>query len=343
MIRTIVTPIDGSQHADMALDLGIDLAARYGAHLILLHVGDGNDDVPEALYATAARELEEVEAGGQETGIPSYQPQYLRGLEYMGQMLLRDARARAEAKGVAQVETAFVKGEAGERIIQIATDRSANLIVMGSRGFGTLKGLVLGSVSNKVFHLAPCSCVTVKRRDAEPALDGVGTILVPTDGSASAGKAVDLAGDIAAKYGARVVLLYAMWRGPSLEQLRNSVDIAALSRRARDELDPARHPIAEHAGAGLFPPLVTTRTFKEIGRQVLESASQAIKTKGAPEPHTVLREGDPARTIVNVAGRRKADLIAMGSRGLGMVEGLFAGSVSYKVNQASRCSCLIVR
>lgn len=343
MIRTIITPIDGSKHAQMALDLGIDLAARYDAELLVLHVGDGNDDVPEDLLNEAARELEAVEAGGEVTGIPTYQPQFLRGLEYMGRVLLRKAREAAEAKGVKRVETMVEAGDPGDRIVQLARERSADLIVMGSRGFGNLKGLVLGSVSHKVFHTAPCSCVTVNRRAGQPPLDGVESILVPTDGSAAGARAVDLATDIAAKYGAQIVVLYAIWRGPSLEQLRASVDTDKLSAIAREELDPARHPVAESLGRGMFPPVVSKRTFKEIGEYVLESARRTAEAKGAQEPKLVLREGDPARTIVNVARRRKVDMIAMGSRGLGAVEGVFAGSVSYKVNHTAPCSCLIVR
>ena len=227
--------------------------------------------------------------------------------------------------------------------MHLAEDRSADLIVMGSRGFGNLKGLVLGSVSHKVFHTAPCSCVTVNRRADQPPLEGIESILVPTDGSPAAGKAVDLASEIAAKYGAELVVLYALWRGPSLGQLRASVDTDKLSAVAREELDPERHPIAEHLASGMFPPVISKRTFKEIGEYVLESARRTAEANGAPAPTLVLREGDPARTIVNVARRRKVDMIAMGSRGLGAVEGVFAGSVSYKVNHTAPCSCLIVR
>ena len=241
------------------------------------------------------------------------------------------------------VETVFEAGDPGERIVAIAKDRSADLVVMGSRGFGNLKGLFLGSVSHKVYHMAPCSCVTVHRRADQPPLDGIETILVPTDGSAQADRAVDLASDIAAKYGAQLVFLYAMWRGPSLEQLRASVDLNHLSDFAHEELDAARHPVAEHVGSGLFPPVLSKRTFKEIGKNVLERARGTAEAKGAPGPTLVLREGDPARTIVNVARRRKVDLIAMGSRGLGTVEGMFTGSVSYKVNHTAPCSRLIVR
>jgi nucleotide-binding universal stress UspA family protein len=233
MIRTIVTPIDGSMHAQMAVDLSTDLAARYDAQMILLHVADGDGNVPEELYGAASRELEEAESSGRETGVHPHQSRHLRVLEYMGHTLLRNAKEQAEGKGVRHVETVIDFGDAGLRILHYAKQRSADLIVMGSRGFGKLKGLVLGSVSHKVFHLAPCSCVTMRRRDPQSALEGIKNILVPTDGSDQAGKAVDLASDIAGKYGAKLALVYVMWRGPSLENLRASIDLDQLSESAR--------------------------------------------------------------------------------------------------------------
>lgn len=343
MIQTILTPIDGSEHAKMAVDLSTDLAARYDAQLILLHVGGGDGDVPQDLYDAASRELEQAERDGLETGVHAYQPRYLQVVDYMGHMLLRMAKERAGEESVKRVETVFEYGDAGERIIQCAKDKSADLIVMGSRGFGELKGLVLGSVSHKVFHLAPCSCVTVNRKAGQPALDGVGSILVATDGSGPANRAVDLASDIAGTYDAELALLYVMSRGPSLDQLRASIDMGQLGKRARDELDPTQHPIAEHASSSFFSPVVSKRTLKEIGKQVLERGQRTAQAKGVRSTKLVLREGDPARVIVNMARRHRVDMVAIGSRGLGRVEGLLTGSVSYKVSHTVPCSCMIVR
>ena len=343
MIRTIVAPIDGSAHAQSALDLSIDFAARYDAQLVLLHIGDRSGNAPEELYEAASRELEAAEGSGQATGLKPQQSRHLQTLEYMGRMLLRGAQERAKGQGVKRVETVFDVGDASERILHYAKERSADLIVMGSRGLGELQGLVLGSVSHRVFHLAPCSCVTVNRRDSRSSLEGIKSILVPTDGSDQADKAVDLASEIAGRYGAKLTLLYAMWRGPSLEQLRASIDMDQLSESARDELDPAQHPIAEHISSSLIAPVVSRDTLKEIGELVLARGRQTAEAKGVRNPKLLLRDGDPARMIVNIAKREHADLIAMGSRGLRGGERILAGSVSYKVNHTAACSCMIVR
>lgn len=48
-------------------------------------------------------------------------------------------------------------------ILRGARDRAVDMIVLGSRGFGDAEGLLLGSVSHKVAHLAACTCVTVRQ------------------------------------------------------------------------------------------------------------------------------------------------------------------------------------
>ena len=53
-------------------------------------------------------------------------------------------------------------GDPATSILRAADDEAADIIVMGRRGLGDLAGLLLGSVSHKVTHLASCACLTVK-------------------------------------------------------------------------------------------------------------------------------------------------------------------------------------
>ena len=343
MIRTILTPVDGSVHAQMALDLSTDLAAKYDARIVLLHVVTHDDNVPQELYDEAEREL--MEADGASGNMGSAAPLLLRSkvLEHFGNKLLHSSQELAKDKGVKQVETVIDYGAADKRIIHHARNKSADLIVMGNRGLGKLTPLVLGSISHNVFHLAPCSCVTVHHTDTQAAFEGIKNILVPTDGSDQANKAVDLASDIAARYGAKLSLVYVTCCGPSLETLRDSIDMNQLSESARDEIDPSQHPIAEHVSSTFIPPVVSNDTLKEIGEQVLARGRKTSEEKGVSSTNTVLMDGDPARKILQVARQQQADLITMGSSGLGGDAGLLAGSVSDKVNHSAPCNCLFVR
>jgi nucleotide-binding universal stress UspA family protein len=347
MIEVILVPTDGSDHARSAVTLAADLAQKYGARLVALHVmtPSGSDEVFEELQSYARAEY--VQATEREI------------LESVGQQILHSAEALAGEEGLERIDTLLEVGDAAATVLDVAKSQNVDLIVMGSRGIGKLKGLILGSVSHNVFHLAPCSCVTVNLKGGQSDLEGIKSILVPTDGSSQADKAVDLASELASKYGARLVLLHVMWRGPSLEKLRTSIDMDQLSENTRDELDPARHPIAEHMSSALISPVVSKDALKEIGEQILTRGQRTAEAKGVRTPTLVLLESDPALAIGHVAEREQADLIVLGSRGLGGVEGLLAGSVgsrglegvegllagsvAYKVVHTARCSCMVVR
>jgi len=343
MLRTIVTPIDGSKHAQLALDLAADLAAKYDARLILINAAVGDEDLSEERFNTASRELRDAERGGQDVGIPTHQSHYVRVIGFLGRSLLEAAKQQAEEKGVKDVEIVTALGGAGEQILHHAERTSADLIVMGSRGFSELKGLVLGSVSQKVLEFAPCPCLTVHHKGDDSGALEFGRILVATDGSAVADRAVELASDIAGRLGATLILQYVMWRGPLLEQLRATVDTHALSQTARDELDPEQHPIAERASSAFFPPVVSKETLTEIGEHVLNRGKLIAESKNVANTELILLDGDPARKIVQTAKHGKVDLVVVGSRGLGAGESLLHGSVSYKVSHSAPCGCMVVR
>ena len=343
MLKSIVTPIDGSRHAQAALLLSAELAAKYDANLLLLHVGLRDGDVPKELYDKAASELAEAETRGEKSGVYPHLSRHLRVLEYLGHMLLRQAKTEAEGRGARQIETRIDFGDTGERILHHAKQADADLIAMGSRGFNEWEGMLLGSVSHKVIHLAPCSCVTVRQVEGQKAFEDLKSIVVPTDGSAHAAKAIDLASDIAAKCGAKLTLLHVLLSFATPHELRAAVDLDKLSAETRAELEVEPQAPVTTYGDGFIPPPISDGALREIGEQILTRARRAAADRGVADPNLVLAEDDPARRILETAKQEDADLIAMGSRGLGELSGLMAGSVSYKVNHAAPCSCLVVR
>lgn len=176
------------------------------------------------------------------------------------------------------------------------------------------------------------------------------TIIVPTDGSDHARKAVDLAGDLAAKYGARLVLLYVVTDGLGPADVRALIDVARLPAESRDELErveqerkaalSALSDEATRLGAQAVP--LSPALLGAVGDIVLDDAENAARGHGASEVDAVLMHGDPARCILSLA-EAEADMIVMGTRGLSDLAGLFFGSVSHKVNQLSHCTCITVR
>ena len=148
MINTILVPTDGSVFADKAVSLAGELAKIHGAKIILLHcvLDIMHKDVPKHLQDIADIEKQTVGdalvAGGKE--------------------VLKRAEARLRTQGAKNIETTLPSGRPAQAILDYARAYNVDLIVMGSRGRSDLEGLLLGSVSHKVSHLAPCDCATVR-------------------------------------------------------------------------------------------------------------------------------------------------------------------------------------
>jgi nucleotide-binding universal stress UspA family protein len=173
------------------------------------------------------------------------------------------------------------------------------------------------------------------------------TILVPTDGSDHAEKAVTLAADIAEKYGAKLVLLHVLPSGPLPESVRRMAEVEHLMSDAPPDIAEAIAAIPQ----GRFPASTKNvrdadtarKVFEFLGQRLLVAGERIARDKGAPELDTAITEGDPAKRILDYAEREDANLIVMGSRGLGDFKGLLVGSVSHKVSHIAPCTVVTVR
>ncbi len=143
-------------------------------------------------------------------------------------------------------------------------------------------------------------------------------ILVATDASPASNRAINLAADMAGKYGATLHLLYAVREMQLPPELKKMAEVEKIAGARTDVLD-------------------------FVGRKILGDAESRALKKGATRVKSSLEHGDPATVILRYAKRRKADLIVLGTRGLGQVKGMLMGSVSRKVTNLSDISCLIIR
>lgn len=160
MFKQILVPVDGSEHAERALGLAADLAARYDAKLHVIHVllrGEVPDDLRKLSDKKADPEPG-IALGG--TYVDASLP--FEVLQDIAEKLLERARKTAQKHGAKQVDTSWQQGDPAGAILEQAREQGADLVVMGSRGLSDIKGLVIGSVSHKVAHLFEGSVVTVK-------------------------------------------------------------------------------------------------------------------------------------------------------------------------------------
>jgi nucleotide-binding universal stress UspA family protein len=140
--RTILVPVDFSEHAARALDAAIELAKHFGAKLHLIHV-----------YP-----IHPIMVAPYEVAIPIDIEKTLRE---PANLKLREWAERAVKAGVA-VETMAAGDTPAEAIVRHAQDIRADLIVMGTRGLTGLKHVLLGSVAERTLRTAPCPVLTLK-------------------------------------------------------------------------------------------------------------------------------------------------------------------------------------
>jgi nucleotide-binding universal stress UspA family protein len=149
-MKLILHPHDGSPSAYKALDYAIELAQVTKARLLVLNVQRrrGSDRIPESMV-----EFERIEQ------IRMTEAELLRAA---AEAIARSAEQIAHDRGVNDTELLITEGDPAREIVETAKSRNVDAIIIGSRGLGDLEGLLLGSVSHKVAHLAPCTCVIVR-------------------------------------------------------------------------------------------------------------------------------------------------------------------------------------
>jgi nucleotide-binding universal stress UspA family protein len=173
MAHTILVVLDGSEHAEKALDIAITLAKNSNSELLALNV------VSDAPLSEGERRLAESEYGSE---IPGAVTGTERSSDAMGvaalgslatvdrklavrrtlaEQIVNQAAQEARSRGVDEVGTAVERGDPATVILRQARRVQSEMIVLGSRGLSDIQGLLLGSVSHKVAHRAPCSVVTV--------------------------------------------------------------------------------------------------------------------------------------------------------------------------------------
>jgi len=136
----IVVGTDGSPGAEAAIQKAIELTSGSGAtvHLVCAFPG------PSALERIGMTARQE--------------PADLRGVAY--DVLARDERRFREAGF--EVEKHAREGDPAQTIIDVATEQSADLIVVGARGNTGVRRFLLGSVSSKLSHHSPSSLLIVR-------------------------------------------------------------------------------------------------------------------------------------------------------------------------------------
>ncbi len=144
------------------------------------------------------------------------------------------------------------------------------------------------------------------------------TVLCAMDGSDHSQRAAEHACALAAAFDAKLIFLTVTKEIRVNDEVRRYLQMEQLAGEPQYVLD-------------------------EYAETIMRQARDAASAAGVKRVETLVRTGQPARTIVHLAEQQGVDTIVMGSRGLGDIEGLLLGSVSHKIATLAKCTCITVK
>ncbi len=133
----ILLATDDSKCSEVAADRAINFAKSYGGRLTAVSVVDVTDE----FYAEV--------------------PQAVAQMVGKAESALEKVNKKAESEGL-KIESVVREGDEHEKIVEVAEEKNADVIFMGSHGRTGLKKLIMGSVTEKVIGYAPCPVMVVK-------------------------------------------------------------------------------------------------------------------------------------------------------------------------------------
>jgi nucleotide-binding universal stress UspA family protein len=278
----ILLPTDGSKDAVRAAEAASDLAKRCGAELHVVHVWH---DVRGFAHDFVKRELRR-----------------------QGQEILDEQVKRIKASGGEVTKAYLRRGRTSNEVITLSKEIDADLLVVGSRGLGTVRRILMGSQSEEIVHHAqvPVLVLTGAEDFWSPA-----RIIIGEDFSDDARKAGELAAAIGKLYGAEGLLVYS-------------------------------HPDLPEVPPGEARSAVQNLTeMRERDKSMLEERASELEEILGRRPEILISGGYPANVLLEASQEVQPSLVAVGSRGLAGLIRTRLGSVSTKVVTAARGPVLV--
>lgn len=142
MYKKILVPIDGSKYSLKALEHASVLASKLDSEISLLYVAEDFNVVQQQI-------------------LPKHVPDHLYNeIKEFAKNMLNEARTKLPVN--VRVENYLEFGSPRECIVRFARDNDYDLIIIGKRGLGRIKGMIMGSVSSYVVSESPCPVLVMK-------------------------------------------------------------------------------------------------------------------------------------------------------------------------------------
>jgi nucleotide-binding universal stress UspA family protein len=223
---------------------------------------------------------------------------------------------RALARSASGASASVVDGPVGPALLASARKLRARALVVGSRGHGPVRRLVLGSTSRFLVRESRIPVLIVRERPASGQ-----RVVLGIDGSPQSRRAAAFLASLEPARGARVTVVSAV------EQLR----LPSLGSMPSGVRDTLRARAAELAGEKL-----------RKAQRAVDAAARRLEAAGWSVKRDVC-EGVPLEVLLARARSERADLLAVGARGVGGMRRWLLGSVAEGALQHAGCAVLITQ
>jgi len=285
MYKNIIAAFDGSEAGRAALIQSSNWVKRHGGRIILVH----------AVY------FDEEEF----TLAPEQRERRFK----LGKEVCYQTKDMVLSEFGVQVESLVCEGEPPDVIVDIAREKKADLIAMGTHGRRGIKRLIMGSVTSKVIVNAPCDVMVVKKPCAE-CTGEYKSILVPFDVSEFSKKAIEHACQLSKIDSAEIKILYVI---PRYEEMIEFFKTESIKKSLAQEAD-----------------------------RIINEAKKIASNHGITASATI-QEGHVGEKIIETANMLKNDLIVMGAHGWKGVSKAIMGSTTERVIMNASCPVLVVK
>lgn len=285
MYKNIVVGFDESLSSKAALTEAAHWIKKHGGKIILVHA---------------------VFFDEEEFGIA---PDQLEQRLKVGEKVCVQAKGMLASDWGIEVQSLLCEGDPPAVIIDVASGKKADLIVLGTYGRKGLNRLLMGSVTSHVIVNSPTDVLVVKKPCTQ-CTGTYGSILVPFDNSEFSKKALKRACDLSKLDGAEITALYVI---PRYEEMVEFFMTASIEKSLRRE-----------------------------AQKIVTSAEELASAEGVSIA-TLVEQGNAGDKIVETAGRQGNDLIVMGTCGWRGMNKAIMGSSTERVITHAACPILVVR
>ena len=306
-LQKVLVSYDGSPHSKEALHWAVYFSRHSGSAVTAVKVFE----------PVLTHPLQKSDSVASET-VAEYEELHKHDLQ-----LMADAKTFGRKHGV-EIVTELLTGKVTESILEYVRNNAIDLIITGNRGHGTLKQLLVGSVTRHLVSLSPVPVLVVKNCPVVEFTGGslimatMRKILVAYDGSPHSKESLAWAIEMARPVQSQITVL----------KVREPAEMSQL------------YAMAESGSATRM--MARMQEMEDANSRIMAEAKEEGQKHGV-EITTQILDGNAAQVLMDYSQKHGFDLIVAGARGHGLIDRLPIGTVAHNLISVSNVPVLVVK